>query len=299
MRRSREILEGWLFISPWIVGFLVFTAGPIIATIVFGFCEYRMLTPPQWVGIRNYVRLIHDPLFLQSLKVTATYAAMSIPLQLSVALGLATLLFQRVKGLSVFRTIFYLPSMLPVVATATIWIWIYNPQVGLLNYLLKLVGIKGPNWLYDPDWVLPALALMSTWSVGPIMIIFLAGLENIPRVYWDAAKVDGANGWQRFWRITLPLLSPTTFFILVTQTISTLQIFVQPYVMGGGGRPGANLGAPLNASLFTTLYLYQQGFSYFRMGYASVISWMLTLLIICFTIIYFKLQRYWVHYELQ
>ncbi len=292
--RRKEEIAGFFFIMPWIVGFIVFTAGPIIFSIFLSFHEWHIFDEMKWIGIRNFVRLFQDPLFYQSLKVTFEYTIIAVPLSMITGLALALLLYPKVKGTPLFRTIFYTPSILPMVATATLWIWIYNPEYGLLNYLLSKIGIKGPDWLYSTKWVVPAIAFMGVWTVGPIMIIYLAGLEDIPQVYWDAAKVDGANWWQRFKYITLPLLSPTTFFLLITNVIGALQTFTQAYIMGGGGQ---GFGAPANASLFYCLYLYQQGWSWFNMGYASAMSWILTIIILALTLLIFKSSSRWVYYE--
>jgi len=292
-KQKKEALEGYLFILPWILGFIVFTGGPVIATFIISFAKWRIFDTIQWVGLSNYTKLFKDPLFYQSLKVTFEYAVLSVPLSLISGLILALLLFQRVKGLSIFRTIFYIPSVVPIVATAVLWIWIYNPEFGIFNYFLKFIGVQGPDWLFSTKWVIPAFAIMSIWSVGPTMIIYLAALENIPKIYWEAATVDGANNWQKFRYITLPLLSPTTFFLLVTGIIVALQAFIQAYVMGGGG---GSAGGPLNASLFYTLYLYQQGWSWFNMGYASALSWILTLIIFILTLLVFKTSRSWVYH---
>ncbi len=292
--RRKEEIAGYLFILPWIIGFAVFTAGPIAFSFFLSFHEWNIFNKMKWIGLKNYARLFSDPLFYQSLKVTLEYTVIAVPLSLITGLALALLLYPKVKGTSVFRTIFYTPSVLPMVATATLWIWIYNPQYGILNYLLSKIGIKGPDWLYSTEWVVPAIAFMGVWTVGPNMIIYLAGLEDVPQVYWDAAKVDGANWWQRFRYVTLPLLSPTTFFLLVTNTIGALQAFTQAYVMGGGGQ---GFGAPANASLFYCLYLYQQGWSWFNMGYASAMSWILTLIIFTLTMVIFRTSRSWVFYE--
>lgn len=296
-RERREAIEGYIAILPWIIGLLVFVAGPIVATFIISFCEWELLHPPKWIGFLNYAKLAEDPLFFQSMKVTLIYIVFSVPLCMIVALLTALLLSQKVKGLAVFRTIFYLPSILPMVAASILWIWIYNPEFGILNYFLGLVGIDGPDWLYSTTWILPAFIIMSLWSIGPIMIIFLAGLKNIPEQFYEAAMIDGANNWQKFWNITIPLLSPTIFFILITQTIAAFQTFVQPFVMGGGGEAGSYYGAPLNASLFYTLNLYQEGFKYFNMGYASALSWILTLIILLVTLIFFKSASRWVYYE--
>lgn len=289
--RKREALEGYLFISPWIIGFLVFTAGPILATLFISFTKWQVFGPPEWIGLANYARMIHDPLFYQSLKVTGFFTLLSLPLGLAMGLALALLLFQDVKGLSIFRTVFYTPSVVPEVATATLWIWIYNPEFGIFNYVLSKFGISGPEWLYSTEWILPALAIMGIWGAGSTMVIYLAGLQNIPRVYWEAATVDGASGWQKFWSITMPLLSPTTFFLFVTGLIGSLQTFTAGYIMGGGG-------GPLNASLFYTLYMYQQGWKWFNMGYASALSWTLSLIIFALTMLVIRASRARVNYDL-
>lgn len=294
MRRRKKNIAGYLFILPWLIGFCLFTAGPILFSIFLSFHEWHIFDKMEWVGIENYKKLFADPLFYHSLKVTFYYAAISVPAGLVVGLFLAVLLYQKVKGTSVFRTIFYIPSIVPVVATATLWIWIYNPEYGILNFLLAKIGVRGPDWLYSTKWVVPAIAFMNAWTAGPNMIIYLASLEDIPKVYWDAAKVDGANSWQRFWHITIPFLSPTTFFLLITNVMGALQTFAQAYIMGGGGR---GFGAPANASLFYCLYLYEQGWSWFNMGYASSLSWVLTLIIFTLTLIIFKTSNKWVYYE--
>jgi len=299
-RARREALEGYIFILPWIVGFLVFMAGPAIAAFIISLSEWRLFFPSQWVGFLNYVRLSKDPLFYQSLKVTILYIALSIPLQILTALLLASLLSQKVKGLSAFRTIFYLPSIVPMVGSAVLWMWILDPEFGILNYFLSLVNIQGPAWLYDPTWILLAFAIMSVWSIGPMMIILLAGLMNIPQQFYEAATIDGANNWNKFWNITIPMLSPTIFFVLVMSVINSFQTFVQPFVMGGGGQAGTfttEYGAPLNASLFYVLNIYREGFKYFKMGYACALSWMLTLIILLITLAIFKSSSFWVYYE--
>ncbi|WP_286981072.1 sugar ABC transporter permease [Pseudothermotoga sp.] len=294
MRRRKKNIAGYLFILPWLIGFCLFTAGPILFSIFLSFHEWHIFDKMKWIGIENYKKLFADPLFYHSLKVTFYYAAISVPVGLVVGLFLAVLLYQKVKGTSVFRTIFYIPSIVPVVATATLWIWIYNPEYGILNFLLAKIGVRGPDWLYSTKWVVPAIAFMNAWTAGPNMIIYLASLEDIPKVYWDAAKVDGTNSWQRFWHITIPFLSPTTFFLLITNVMGALQTFAQAYIMGGGGR---GFGAPANASLFYCLYLYEQGWSWFNMGYASSLSWVLTLIIFTLTLIIFKTSNKWVYYE--
>ncbi|OQX59780.1 ABC transporter permease, partial [candidate division KSB1 bacterium 4484_219] len=229
--RQRETLEGYLAISPWIIGFLVFVFGPIVASLVLSFHKWNLLKPAQWVGLTNYQSMVSDPLFWQSLKVTFIYAVVSVPLGLVTALLVALLLNQKIKGLAFFRTVFYLPSVMPTVAVSLIWMWMYNPKFGILNFLIKKAGgllglnLEGPEWLYSTTWVLPALILMSFWGIGGGMLIFLAGLKNIPEQLYEAALVDGAGAWQRFRKITIPMLSPTIFFLLVTGTIGAFQVF--------------------------------------------------------------------------
>jgi len=293
--RQRETLEGYLAISPWIIGFLVFVFGPIVASLVLSFHKWNLLKPAQWVGLTNYKSMVSDPLFWQSLKVTFIYAVVSVPLGLVTALLVALLLNQKIKGLAFFRTVFYLPSVMPTVAVSLIWMWMYNPKFGILNFLIKKAGgllglnLEGPEWLYSTTWVLPALILMSFWGIGGGMLIFLAGLKNIPEQLYEAALVDGAGAWQRFRKITIPMLSPTIFFLLVTGTIGAFQVFTQAFVMTEGG--------PLNASMFFVLYLYMQGFRWFRMGYASALAWVLVLIILALTILIFKSSSLWVYYE--
>jgi len=296
-KARRGSLEGYIFISPWLIGFLVFIAGPTISTFIISFSEWKLFSPSQWIGFLNYVKLSRDPLFYQSLKVTTLYAVSSVPLGILTALLIASLLAQKVRGLAIFRTIFYLPSIVPLVAAAVLWIWIYNPEFGILNYFLGLVNIEGPDWLYSPTWILPAFVIMSLWSIGPMMIILLAGLVNIPKQFYDAAAIDGANSWNKFWHITVPMLSPTIFFILVINIAGSFQTFVQPFVMGGGGVIGAQYGAPLNASLFYVLNLYREGFRFFNMGYTCALSWVLTLIILVITLCVFKSSSFWVYYE--
>jgi multiple sugar transport system permease protein len=290
-RSTREAIEGYLFILPWLIGLVVFTVGPIVATLFISCTEWQLFGAPKWVGLANYVRMFNDPLFYQSLKVTLYYTLLSLPLGLAVGLALALLLFQNVKGQSIFRTIFYVPSVVPAVASATIWIWIYNPEFGIFNYILSKFGITGPEWLYSTEWIIPAIAIMGIWGAGSTMVIYLAGLQNIPRMYWEAATVDGASKWQQFWKITLPLLSPTTFFLFVTGLIGSLQTFTAGYIMGGGG-------GPLNASLFYCLYMYQQGWKWFNMGYASALSWVLSVIIFVLTLFVVKASRSRVQYDL-
>ncbi len=282
-------LEGWLFASPWIIGFLLFTLGPMLAALVLAFTEWDLLSPPQWVGLRNIQELMRDNLVIQSLRVTTVYALVSVPLQLVIGLGLAMLLNTEIRGLRLYRTAIYLPSVLSGVAVALLWRWMFQPEFGLFNLLLSYLNIDGPRWLGDPNWALPSLILMSLWEVGQGTIIYLAGLQGIPTDLYEAAEVDGATGWARFRYITIPLITPVLFFQLVTRIIVALQVFTQPAVMTDGG--------PNNATLTILLYLYRNAFQYFRMGYASVLAWVLFLYILVLTLIVFRSSAAWVYYE--
>ena len=289
-RRLKRALEGYLFISPWIIGFVVFTAGPILASLVLSFFEWSLIRPPRFAGLNNYIKIFTaDPLFWQSLKVTLIYVVVAIPLQLAFALFLAILLNQKVRLIPLFRTIFYLPSQVSAVAISVIFLWIYHPELGLLNELLRHVGIKGPAWLISERWALPALIGMSLWSVGGAMIILLAGLQDVPQHLYEAASLDGAGEFAKFRFITLPMLSLVLFFNLILGIIGGFQYFTQAYVMTRGG--------PLNATLFYALYLYLNAFNFLKMGYAAALAWILFVIMIGVTVWQLRLARHWVYYE--
>lgn len=289
-RRLRQTVEGYLFIAPWIIGFLLFTAGPIVASLVLSFFRWDLLRPPRWIGLENYVTMFTgDPLFWQSLRVTLLYLVVAVPLQLAFALFLAILLNQKVRLIPLFRTLFYLPSQVSAVAVSVIFLWIYHPELGLLNHMLRAVGIQGPAWLISERWALPALIGMSLWSVGGAMIILLAGLQDIPQHLYEAAGLDGAGELAKFRHVTLPMLSPVIFFNLILGIIGGFQYFAQAYVMTRGG--------PLNATLFYALYLYLNAFNFLKMGYASALAWVLLLIIMAVTIWQLRLSRRWVYYE--
>ena len=285
-----EEFDFYLGISPWLIGFLFFTGGPILASLGISFTEWKLLTPPQWVGLDNYVRLFsRDPLFWVTLGNTAYYTLFSVPLSVLVALLMAVLVNQDVPGVNFVRTIFYLPSVTAGVAGGLLWLWIFNPEFGLLNYGLSLLGIQGPGWLVSQQWAKPALILMSLWSVGGGMVIFLAGLQGLPRHLYDAARIDGATTWQEFRHLTVPLLTPVIFFMIVVSTISSFQTFTNVYVMTRGG--------PGTATLLYSLYLYENAFEFLKMGYASALAWVLFVVILLLTIAQFGLSRRWVYYE--
>lgn len=286
----REAVTFYLCISPWLLGLVLFVLGPMLASAAISLTNWDLLNPARFVGIRNYERLLtRDPLFWQSLKVTFTYTAVYVPIDMIGGLVLALLVNQKVRGISVFRTVFYLPSVLAGVAYVVLWMWIFNPEAGLINTFLRFLGITGPRWLADPDWALPALLIMSLWGVGRSMVIYLAGLQDIPRSLYEAAEIDGASPWQCFWRITLPLLTPVIFFNLVLSIIATFQTFTSAFVATDGG--------PLDSTLFYVLYLYRQAFQFFNMGYASALAWVLFAIILVFTLLIVRSSDRWVYYE--
>jgi multiple sugar transport system permease protein len=285
----RRNLEGWLFASPWVIGFLLWTLGPMLASFVLAFSEWDLVSPPRWVGLRNIQDMAQDALVLQSLKVTTLYAISSVPLQIVLGMALALLLNTSIRGLRWYRTAFYLPSVLSGVAVALLWRWLFSPEFGLINILLSYVGVRGPSWLGDERWALPSLVLMSLWGVGAGTIIYLAGLQGIPTDLYEAAEVDGARGWGRFRHITLPLMTPVLFFQLIVGLIGALQVFTQAFITTNGG--------PNNATLFVLLYLYRNAFQYFRMGYASALAWVLFIYILVLTLVMFRWSAAWVYYE--
>jgi multiple sugar transport system permease protein len=288
-RALRRNLSGWLFASPWILGFLLWTVGPMVASLGIAFTNWDLITQPQLVGMQNFTAMLADDLVWKSLQVTTVYALVSVPLQIGLGLGLALLLNASIRLLAFYRTAFYLPSVLSGVAVALLWRWLYSTEFGLFNALLAQIGIRGPSWLGDPNWALPSLILMSLWGVGASTIIYLAGLQGIPTDLYEAAQVDGASSWVRFWRITLPMLTPVLFFTLVTGFITALQVFTQAFIMTKGG--------PNNATLFYLLYLYRSAFEYFRMGYASALAWVLFIYILLLTLVLQGTSRYWVFSE--
>jgi multiple sugar transport system permease protein len=284
-------LEGYAFIAPWLIGFAILTAGPMLFSVWMSLQRWNVISPPHFVGAQNYQRLFHDdPLFWKCLHNTAFYAFFSVPLGMTVALSLALLLNQRVRGLALFRTIFYLPSVVSGVATALIWQLLLHPESGGINAVLRLLGVAHPPaWLSSEQWAMPGLILMSAWSVGGMMIIFLAGLQSVPEELVQAATVDGAGALSRFRHVTLPLLTPTIFFNLVMAIIGSFQVFTQTFVMTNGG--------PADATLTYVLYLYRNAFEYFKMGYASALAWILFFILLGMTLLVFRSSALWVYYE--
>ncbi len=288
--RRRRDRVAYLFLAPWFIGMIVFTIGPILASLYLSFTKYSLLSPPEWLGFDNYRQMVDDPRLRKSLIVTFEYVFVSVPLQLILALGLAMLLNRGVRGLALYRSVFYLPSLLAgSVSIAILWRQIFGND-GLINQILDLVGIQGTSWIAHPDYALGTLVLLNGWTFGAPMVIFLAGLRQIPNMYYEAAAVDGAGPLSRFFRITLPLLTPVIFFNLVLQMIGAFQSFTQAFVISGGK------GGPADSTLLYTLYLYQRGFGSLDMGYASAMAWTLLAIIAALTGLNFLLAKRWVFY---
>lgn len=287
----KEALAFYVFISPWLIGFLAFTLYPMLASAYYSLTVYNVVDM-RFVGLQNFQELVADDLFYKSLWVTAKYTFVGVPLGIALALAIAVLLNQRVSFLSFWRTIYYLPSVITGVAVALLWKWVLNPQYGLFNYLMfEPLGIEGPRWFWSETWVIPAYWIMGLWGVGGTMIIYLAGLQGVPTALYEAAEIDGASAWQRFWKITIPMISPVILFTLVTNLIYTLQVFTQVYVVSAG------MGGPSYASLVYVLYLFLNGFRWFRLGYASALAWVLFLIIIALTLVMLRISRNLVYYE--
>ena len=291
-RREKENLRnGLIFVSPWLAGILIFLVYPVIASLYYSFCEYSVLTPAQYIGLGNYQDLMSDEVFWKSMWNTFVYAVVALPLGSTIAILLALLLNMEVKGKAFFRTIYFLPSLLPVIAVAILWQWIFNGKFGLLNYMLSLVGIHGPNWLADPQWSKTALIMMSLWGAGNTMVIYLAGLQEVPQELYEAADLDGAIGLRKIWHVTLPMISPVIYFNVIMGIIGSLQVFAGPYILGGGAA-----GAPARSLLFYTMYLYDNAFKYLRMGYASAMAWILFIIILLLTWLATQISRKYIYY---
>jgi multiple sugar transport system permease protein len=292
--RAREEIAGWLWTSPWLLGFFLFVFGPMVASLYLSFTKYAIGGTPQVIGLDNFVRALSgkDDLFWPSMGRTVEYAFVMVPIGIGLSLLAATLLNQSLKGTAVFRTLFFLPSLTPVVAAAVIWRWLYQPDFGAINWLLWQLGVdEGPRWLTTPSLALPSLMLIALWASvgGGAMVIFLAGLQSVPRELHDAAAIDGANAWQRFRNVTLPLITPTIFFNLVIGIIAALKVFALAVL--------ATQGGPNYATWFFNLHLYNNAFQFFEMGYASALAWIFFLLVVTLTFLNVRWSRSWVHYE--
>ena len=295
-RRSRisrkENRAGYLFALPWLIGLVVFLIGPIVASVLLSFTNWNLISPARWVGLENYRDMIHSREFWQSIKVTLFYAALSVPLYLVLGLSLAILLNQRLRGMYMFRTILFLPTVLSGVAVAALWVSLLNPDLGVVNQVLRAIGIDDPpRWLLSPTWAVPAIVLMGLWGIGGGAIIYLAGLQNIPPALYQAARVDGASAWQTFRHITLPLLTPTLLFTLLIGLIEAFQVFDTAFVLGG------SRGGTRGSLLFYVLNLWNEGFRNGRFGYASALAWVLVIVAAIVILLVFKTSSRWVYYE--
>lgn len=286
----RALARGLAFLSPWLIGFCAFTIIPIGLSLYYSFCDYTLLQPPLFKGFANYDRLFHDPIFWKVLKNTAVYAAMALPVGMLLSLGVAMLLNTKIRGQSIYRTLVFLPSLVPIVASAMLWLWLFNSKLGLINVTLEKMGINNPpGWLTDANWVMPAFVLMSFYGIGNTVVIYLAGLQDVPRELYEAADIEGASTARKIWHVTLPSISPVIFFNLVIALIGTLQVFAAPFIMTHGG--------PARASYFYTMYLYDNAFSYLKMGYASAMAWVQLLIVLVLTALAAWTGKHWVHYE--
>lgn len=286
---GRRTIVGYIFIAPFILGFLLWFLIPALTSLWMAFQNWNMITPPEFTGLDNFRGIVSDRLFWQALKVTTVYTAVSVPLSMVLAFLLALLMNTKVRGIAVFRTIYYLPGIVPAVANAVLWAWILNSEFGLLNAFLHVLGLPKVLWLQEPEWALPALILMSLWSLGGPMVIYLAGLQGIPNEFYEAAEIDGAGGWAKLWHVTIPLMSPVIFFNLIMGIIGTFQVFTAGYLITNGG--------PQNATLFYVLYLYRNAFQYLKMGYAAALAWVLAFIIMGLTAFVFRGIGSRVYYE--
>ena len=287
--RARDTFWFYVFASPWILGFLLFYFGPMLASFWLSLTNYSVLLPTRFMGLSNYQAMFEDNLLGISIWNTAYYAALAVPTSMAAGLGLAMVLNRGdLRGRSFFRSAFYVPAIMPLVAVSILWIWLLQPRFGLINTFLYFLSIKGPNWLGDPAWSKPGLVVMNLTGVGVNMIIFLAALQGVPAHLYEAAELDGANRLRKFWHVTIPMISPAIFFVVVIGFINSFQVFTQAYIMTEGG--------PADSTLFYVLYLYRHAFNYFKMGYASAMAWLLFIVIVVLTYIQFRLSLRWVHY---
>lgn len=290
-RRINEVALAYLFLLPTLLGLLFFSLGPVVAGFLISFTNWNILLPPQWVGLLNYQALVEQDLPRKVLWNTVYYTVLNVPLNMSLALGVALLLNQRLRFVSFYRAVYFLPVVSSTVAASLIWAWLFSPNFGPINYFLGLVGIPGPPWLGSTRWAMPAIIIMSVWKgFGTNMLIFLAGLQGIPQETMEAAMIDGAGSWQRFWRVTWPLLSPTTFFVLVISCIASFQVFEQVFIMTEGG--------PAYATTVLGLFIYLNAFRYNNMGYAAAAAYILFAIILAITLVQFRLQGRWTNYDL-
>ncbi len=286
----RALGRGLAFLSPWLIGFLVFTLVPIALSLYYSMCRYSLLQAPVFKGFENYRNLAHDAIFWKVLGNTAVYGLLALPLGMLVALGVAILLNSKIRGVTIYRTIVFLPSLVPTVASAMLWLWLFNSKLGLINVALRALGVSNPpGWLTEARWAMSALVLMSFWGVGNTVVIYLAGLQDVPRELYEAAEIDGASALRKTWHVTLPSISPVIFFNLIMGIIGTLQVFAVPFIMTKGG--------PARSTYFFTMYLYDNAFSYLKMGYASAMAWVQLLIVLALTALAAWSSKRWVHYR--
>ena len=287
--RQVEERLAYLFIAPWVIGFTIFTAGAMLFSLYISMNDTDLLSTSEFVGLGNFAKTFREKLFYKSLGVTFTYTMMVVPLGTLVALAIAMLLNQKVQPIALWRTVYYLPAVVSGVAVALLWGWVLNPEFGLVNQGLRMIGVQGPRWFASEDWAIPGVVLIAVWGTGTNMLLYLAGLQAVPTELQEAARIDGANAWQVFRNVTLPLITPTIFFNVVTNIIASFQVFTTAYVLTQGG--------PNNATLTMVLYLYRESFQLFHFGYASALAWMLFAIILIFTMILLRSSSFWVHYE--
>lgn len=286
----QEYIAFYLFASPWLLGLICLTIGPMIASLVLSLADYPVITPAKWIGFANYIKLFtDDKLVWQALKVTFKYSLGAVPLILGLSFLVALLLNQGMRGVRVYRTLYYMPAVISGVPVAVLWMWMLNPEFGLLNNSLEMVGINGPEWFFSKTWVIPSFIMIGLWGMGVTMVIFLAGLQDIPAHLYEAAEIDGAGSWSRFVHVTLPMMSPVILFNVVIGIIDSFQLFTPALIITNGG--------PDNASLFYGLYLYNNAFRYLKMGYASTLAWLMFLIVALLTLLVFRITGNWVYYE--
>lgn len=299
-RERRFFWIGLLFLSPWLIGFLAFSVYPICAAVYYSFTDYSIFTAPKWIGVKNYLDIFADKMIWKSLLNTAYITVVGLPVSIIISLALALLLNQKVKGLPIFRTLFYLPTVVPVVASAMLFMWVLNPEYGILNMALGAFGIRGPAWLSDPRFTKLSLILMDVWRCGGTMIIFLSALQSVPPTFYEAADLDGASAWKKFWRITVPYISPTIQFTTIMGLISSFQYFTQAFVFGSVSQSNVlTPGGPQNSLMFYSLYLYQQGFTYLKMGYASAMALVLFVVVMAVSFVALRVMEKHVNYDVE
>lgn len=289
--RTRNTINGLLFASPWLLGLSMFWIYPTIASAYYSFTSFNAVQTPRWVGLSNYIELFtQDDMFWTAVYNTLYFAAVSIPLAIMFAFGLALMLNRKIKGQVVYRTIYFLPTLVPEVALALVWVYLFTPGTGIVNLPFQWLGFRGPCWLTCTTWAMPTIIMLALWIIGQQIILYLAGLQDVPQDLYDAADVDGANSRHKFFKVTLPMLTPVIFFHLVTSVIGALQFFTVPYIMTGG------TGFPAGSTMFYSIYLYKNAFQYFQMGYASAMAWLLFMVTLVITLVIFRSARMWVFY---